>query len=78
MITLILVFTLIGAVFSLVFSLLAFAARITWGLFRVLISPVVLLLGVLFVAGWVAGKVVMPAALVVLAIMAVLYVTRAA
>lgn len=76
MITMIILFTVIGMAFSLVFSILAFMARITWGLFRVLLWPIAAVVGILFVAGWFLGTVFFPAALVALAILGVLFLTR--
>ena len=62
-------------VISFVFSILAFLAKITWSLFRLVVWPVALFFGTLLVIGWIMGHVVMPGALI-LAVIILLLVTH--
>ena len=57
---------------SLVFSILAFLAKITWGLFRLIVWPVAVFFGALLVLGWIMGHVVLPGVLILLVILGLL------
>ena len=57
---------------SFVFSILAFLAKITWGLFRLIVWPVAVFFGALLVVGWLMGHVVLPGVLILLVIVGLL------
>ncbi|MBQ1922919.1 MAG: hypothetical protein IIU47_08085 [Lachnospiraceae bacterium] len=57
---------------SLIFSVLAFLAKITWGLFRLIVWPVAVFFGALLVVGWLMGHVVLPGVLILLVIVGLL------
>lgn len=57
---------------SFIFSILAFLAKITWGVFRLIIWPVAVFFGALLVIGWIMGHVVLPGVLILLVIVGLL------
>ncbi|MBR7046314.1 MAG: hypothetical protein IKI23_11740 [Lachnospiraceae bacterium] len=63
---------LVCVVISFVFSILAFLAKITWGLFRLIVWPVAVFFGALLVVGWLMGHVVLPGVLILLVIVGLL------
>lgn len=70
--SLIIILGLLCIAVSFVFSILAFLAKITWGVFRLVIWPVAVFFGALLVIGWIMGHVVLPGALILLVIVGLL------
>lgn len=75
MITIIVLCT-ICAVISIVFSVLAFLAKITWSVFRHVVWPVAVFFGTVLAIGWLMGHVVLPGFLILAVIIGLLVMSR--
>ncbi len=76
MITTIIALGILCAAISIVFSILAFLAKITWSVFRHVVWPIAVFFGTVLVIGWLMGHVVLPGFLILAVMIGLLLLSR--